>query len=556
MNLKTIMKLKVFLVSIMLIFIGWSMPVNVLVAQGIKQAYNTKASDRNKNIGRGINLGNALEAPNEGDWGMVIKESYIQAIADAGFNSVRLPICWSAHTSNIYPYSIDPTFLNRVDEIMNWCLNRNLAVIITIHHFNNLYNYPDDTLYLNMFFAIWKQLTDHYLSVDHERLFFEVLNEPEVNLTSDKWNQLMPKIIDTIRVKDYDRTLIIDGPDYAYHESLVKLNIPQSEQNVIVSTRYYLPYQFAQQGSWWNTWTDMNKFLGTTWSGTSSEKNTVLSDISKIKDWSANNNRPITIGEYGSIMYADNQSRLTWTNYVRTQFENNSFSWSYFDFGVVFKAYSIAENKWIDGFVEALTGKSTQISDGRTSDSISIKPQKPSTYDSILVTSYIKIPNYCSQNDSVKITSNGSTIKVTVYHIEQIPQHDSTNNCIDSVMLGRLALGKYRIIFDSEYIDKVNTLHYSVMDTIDIQIISPMGLIEDKASLLKVYPVPASQVLIIDNLKEFSRYQIYNTNSQLQCEGTAENGSINISKLKSGIYVLRIIENGNTILNKKITVLN
>lgn len=538
----------------MIIF--WCLPVNIVVAQGVHQSYSTKVFDRNKNIGRGINFGNALEAPNEGDWGMVIKESYIQAIADAGFNSVRLPICWSAHTNNIYPYSIDPVFLNRVDEVMSWCLQRNLSVIITIHHFNNLYNYPNDTLYVNMFFAIWKQLTDHYLSVDHEHLFFEVLNEPEVNLTADKWNQLMPKIIDTIRAKDSDRTLIIDGPDYAYHGSLAKLNIPQSEQNVIVSTRYYLPYQFAQQGSWWNTWTDMNQFLGTTWSATSSEKNTVLSDMAIIKEWSTNNNRPITIGEYGSIMFADNQSRLTWTNFVRTQFENNGFSWSYFDFGVVFKVYSIAENKWLNGFVEALTGNSPLISDGRTSDSIAINPKNPSADDSIRVTSYIRIPNYCSRCDSVKITSNGLTIKVTVYHLEHIPQHDSTNTCADSVKIGRYAPGNYKIVFTSEYIDKVNTLRYSIRDTIDIQIVNPMGIIEDKASLIKVYPVPASQVLTIENLKTFSRYQIFSTNSQLQCEGRIENGRINISGLKSGVYVLRIIENGTTIWSKKISVIH
>ena len=66
------------------------------------------AEIRNQMIGRGINFGNALEAPNEGDWGLVIKESYIQAVKDAGFSSVRLPICWSAHTGSTAPYPIDP----------------------------------------------------------------------------------------------------------------------------------------------------------------------------------------------------------------------------------------------------------------------------------------------------------------------------------------------------------------------------------------------------------------------------------------------------------------
>ncbi len=437
---------------------------------------------------------------------------------------------------------------------MNWCLDRNLAVIITIHHFNNLYNYPDDPLYLSMFFAIWKQLTDHYGSVDHERLFFEVLNEPEVNLTAEKWNLLMPQIIDTIRMKDNDRTLIIDGPDYSYHESLVNLNIPQSEQNVIVSTRYYLPFQFAQQGAWWSTWIDLNQFLGTRWSGTDSEKNTVLEDVSFIRNWSKNNNRPITIGEYGSIMFADNQSRLTWTNFVRTQFENNEFSWSYFDFGVVFKAYSIAENKWLYGFVEALTGDNAVISDGRISDSIHITPMSPTKNDSILVTAYIKIPNFCNQSDSVRISLNGSTIKVTTYHLEHIPQDTAINSCIDSVRLGRYAPGNYRIIFDSEYIDKVNTLHYSIMDTINIQISNYTGVTDGKTNLINVYPVPASQFLIVDNIETFCHYRIYDLNGQIQRTGTVGNGRIKISDLKSGEYILTIMEDVDIIMTKRIMV--
>src|SRR5659263_707689 len=107
------MKNKLILLSITLLFISWSNPENGSVSSAQKQAGNTKAFDRNRNIGRGINFGNALEAPNEGEWGLVIKESYIQAVADAGFNSVRLPICWSAHMSTSAPYTINAVFLQR-----------------------------------------------------------------------------------------------------------------------------------------------------------------------------------------------------------------------------------------------------------------------------------------------------------------------------------------------------------------------------------------------------------------------------------------------------------
>jgi hypothetical protein len=383
-----------------------------------------------------------------------------------------------------------------------------------------------------------------------------VLNEPEVNLTDAKWNLLMPKIIDTIRIRDNDRTLIIDAPDYATHTSLSKLNIPLAEQNVIVSTRYYLPWQFAQQGAWWSDWTDLTQYLGTRWTGSQSEKNTVLADVSLIRSWSENNSRPVTIGEWGSIMFADNQSRLTWTNFVRTQFDNNGFSWSYFDFGVVFKAYSIAENRWLDGFVEALTGSSGTVSDGRVSDSISIRPAKSTNKDSVTVRSYIKIPNYCSKTDSAKVKVNGSVIKITTYHTEQYPRSGSVTSCTDSVGLGKLAAGVYTLVFDSDYIDKVNSIHHSVMDTVSIQISAQTTTDDDLSTLSKVYPVPASHMLIVDNVAAGSNYLIYDLKGQLHSSGTNMNEGIDVSDLRSGEYILRIMKDTNTILNRKIVVVH
>jgi endoglucanase len=310
------------------------------------------AFKRNVIIGRGINFGNALEAPNEGDWGLTIKESYIQAIADAGFNSVRLPICWSAHTSYTEPYTIDAIFLQRVDTVVNWCIRRGLAVIITIHHFNDFYDNPDNETYKSMFYAIWQQLSTHYQNYNPGKLFFEVLNEPHSNLTADKWNTLIPAIIETIRKIDLERTLIIDVPDYGYHESISKLMIPKSEINVIVSVRYYLPYQFTHQGAHWVEGSD--QWLGTTWTATQEQKNTVETDMQKIQTWATQHRRPVTIGEFGAIIYADSTSRLIWTDYVTQSFESHNFSWNYFDFGVIFKAYDIEQNCWLKGFLEAL----------------------------------------------------------------------------------------------------------------------------------------------------------------------------------------------------------
>jgi hypothetical protein len=61
------------------------------------------AFEQNVHLGRGVNLGNALEAPKEGEWGVTLREEYFHLIAEAGFDSVRIPIRWSAHAALTEP---------------------------------------------------------------------------------------------------------------------------------------------------------------------------------------------------------------------------------------------------------------------------------------------------------------------------------------------------------------------------------------------------------------------------------------------------------------------
>jgi len=58
------------------------------------------ATEYNESLKCGINLGNALDAPKEGDWGVVLQSDYFKLIKTAGFNHVRLPVRWSSHASN------------------------------------------------------------------------------------------------------------------------------------------------------------------------------------------------------------------------------------------------------------------------------------------------------------------------------------------------------------------------------------------------------------------------------------------------------------------------
>ena len=81
------------------------------VADGEKDAFYF-----NRLLGRGINMGNALEAPREGEWGVTLRDEYFQRIKEAGFHSVRIPIRWSAHAKPAVPFTIDDALLQGVQD--------------------------------------------------------------------------------------------------------------------------------------------------------------------------------------------------------------------------------------------------------------------------------------------------------------------------------------------------------------------------------------------------------------------------------------------------------
>lgn len=91
---------------------------------------------------RGINSGNMLEAPNEGDWGLAVQEEYFDLIKAAGFDFIRLPVRWNAHAALDYPYTIDPAFFARVDQVVGWALARDLTIIVNLHHYEELATDP------------------------------------------------------------------------------------------------------------------------------------------------------------------------------------------------------------------------------------------------------------------------------------------------------------------------------------------------------------------------------------------------------------------------------
>lgn len=303
----------------------------------------------NKLLGRGINLGNALEAPQEGAWGMKLEAEFFQKIKEAGFNSLRLPIRWSAHAGTGAPFTIDPVFFQRVDWAIEQALSRGLAAAINFHHFEEIFNAPEQNE--ERFLALWQQVAQRYRR-QPDRLFFEILNEPHNQLTPERWQKLFPKVLQVIRRDNPDRLVIIGPGQWNNLNQLDKLVLPVEDRRLIVTFHYYSPFPFTHQNAGWVK--GSSKWKGTTWKGTAEQRAALGKDFERAAAWGQKHRRPLYLGEFGAYAAADMESRALWTRAVAREAEKHSMSWAYWEFGAGFGAYDRQAHSWRTPLVNAL----------------------------------------------------------------------------------------------------------------------------------------------------------------------------------------------------------
>jgi endoglucanase len=338
-----------FLACLALLLGGCSREVDKPISPPAPSSARAAAFELNRRLGRGVNLGNALEAPREGEWGVVLKEAYFQLIMDVGFDAVRVPIRWSAHADPLEPYTIETSFFERVDWAVEQALSRGLLVVINVHHYEELMQ--DPAPHAERLLALWEQIAEHYRDYPPE-LLFEILNEPSGKLDTVEWNRLLEEAIGAIRVTNPDRTIIVGPAFWNSVYSLRLLKLPQEDDHLIVTVHYYNPFQFTHQGA---EWVDGSQpWLGTTWQGTSTQESAVIGDLDLAASWGKENDRPIYLGEFGAYSKADMDSRALWTQFVARQAEERGISWAYWEFGAGFGVYDRFRKVWNRPLLDAL----------------------------------------------------------------------------------------------------------------------------------------------------------------------------------------------------------
>ncbi len=323
----------------------------IVAAVSLNAQTRQKAFEINEQLGRGINYGNMFEAPTENEWGNPWKPEYAKIIADLGFNHVRIPIRWepAARSSSVPPYTIYNSFLSRIKQVVDSALNNGLYAIINMHHHDLLSEDPAGQK--ERFLSQWKQISEFFKDYP-DSLLFEILNEPHGNITAGVWNELVPEVLDTIRVDNPGRIVLVGTPEYGGLGGLSSLEIPEDE-NIILTVHYYNPFQFTHQGADW-VGSDADAWLGTKWNDSETERDVMRQEFAPLEAVSKQENIPVHIGEFGAYSTADIDSREKWTTFLSRYFEELGWSWAYWEFSAGFGIYNPSTKTFNEQLVDAL----------------------------------------------------------------------------------------------------------------------------------------------------------------------------------------------------------
>jgi endoglucanase len=309
-----------------------------------------------RSLGRGINMGNMLEAPREGDWsgGLKLDPAYVDKVAGT-FATVRLPVRWSNHAAPTADATLDEAFAKRVDQAVDAFLAKGMYVILDLHHYTQIYGdaqHPnefavDPSVVDQRLVNLWKQVAARYKDRS-PKLLFELLNEPHGRLNGEPWNALVPQVLAAVRATNPARAVLIGPGEWNAIPELPKLRLPH-DRNLIVSIHNYDPFPFTHQGVDY-----MPQFPAGPTCCDAAQRKQVTDALDAARRFNESTGYPVYLGEWGSHDKADMKSREAYTRLVRQEAEKRGIGWAYWEFASTFGVYSPRGGTWIEPIRRAL----------------------------------------------------------------------------------------------------------------------------------------------------------------------------------------------------------
>lgn len=301
-----------------------------------------------EDIQAGWNLGNTLDSHGAGNtnsaetyWGNPkTTQAMIDTVVGKGFNLIRVPVTWAEHVGPAPAYEINPEWLNRVKEVVDYVYNTGAYVIINTHHEPDFWMITDpakaDAVEEELV-AIWKQIGEFFKDYD-DRLIFEGMNEPRLKGSAKEWqggtaeeqaliNDWNQAFIDAVRStggNNETRLLLICPYGTSSDLSAIKaLTIPE-DNYIAVAIHMYAPYYFTYaQNEPQNDWKE--------WDG--SGKTGIVNTVKQFKMRFIDQGIPVIITEYGAVNKGNREEINKWVVDYVSAMENQGIKTVWWDNG-------------------------------------------------------------------------------------------------------------------------------------------------------------------------------------------------------------------------------
>ncbi len=268
-----------------------------------------------ESMGVGWNLGNSLDPSNctwvsddmdyETAWGnpKVTKE-LIKSVHDKGFDTIRVPVTWSDHSEGD-DHKIKAKWFDRVQEVVDWCIDEGFYVIVNIHHEDKWLTKAssDYDKTIKEYKDLWTQIADRFKNYD-EHLILESMNEIGFDdIGVQKGCELMNKIngefVDLVRKSggNNDKRYLLLAGYWTDIDRTIEggIKMPEGDDRTMLSVHYYSPSTFAI-ADLTSTWGYQE-----TW-GTDEEFDYLEGQMQKLKENYVDKGVPVIIGEYGATV--------------------------------------------------------------------------------------------------------------------------------------------------------------------------------------------------------------------------------------------------------------
>ena len=341
------------------------------------------ASEQVAAMNVGWNLGNTLDAYGtwidnvtpanvETCWGNPLTtRQMIAAVRERGFNTIRIPVTWAQFTDS--NGNVDPSWMSRVKEVVDWALDEGLYVILNVHHDTGEHG-SDKVCWIiadtgtfdsvqQRFANLWTNIANEFKDYDN-RLMFEGYNEmldmnnswnaPTTgNGAYDAVNSFAQVFVDTVRAtggNNATRNLIVNTYVASTDQSVLNSFVLPTDtvsNHLICEVHAYTPWQFcSHEGDASYTTFDSNC------------QSAIDGMLNAVKSFSDSNGVPVIIGEFGVENQNNDADRASYVEYYVQQAANRGIRCIWWDNGIAeYGGYGILDRNsltWNETITSAL----------------------------------------------------------------------------------------------------------------------------------------------------------------------------------------------------------